>query len=148
MIKIEDPLLALIIRFVVEDEQLDSVSNEFIQRQIKTLEDYLTQFPTDEHECHTMHWVQQHAAEYRKQWEKKVVTHRVSKWQCKDCPLLNEVDANHCIIHQNWLSLLQQFSRDDISTAKYVESALTLLTEHKEHLRLSKHLKLKLGLIK
>jgi len=148
MINIEDPLLALIIRFVVEDDQLDCVSNEFIQRQIKTLEDYLTKFPIDEHERHTMHWVQQHAAEYRKQWEKKVVTHRVSKWQCKDCPLLHEADANHCIIHQHWLSLLQEFSRDDISTAKYVESALKLLTEHKEHLSLNQQLKLKLGLIK
>jgi len=148
MINIEDPLLALIIRFVVEDDQLDCVSNEFIQRQIKTLEDYLTQFPIHEHERHTMYWVEQHAAEYRKQWEKKIVTHRISKWQCEDCPLLNEADANHCIIHQHWLSLLQQYSQDEISSAKYVESALTLLTEHKEQLRLNKQLKLRLGLIK
>ncbi len=137
MLRIEDPLLTLILRFVLADDHLEKQDEEFIQRQIQTMQDYVKQFPKAEHESITFKWIEQHAAAYRRNWEKKVVCMRSSEIQCADCPLIIGDGATHCQVHNQWLELLNAYSNDNIDTRDYVVHTLSLLEEHKDQLRIA-----------
>lgn len=136
MIPIEDPMLALLLRFVVNEEKLQHETEEFIQRQIRTLQEYLQQYPADEQDKRTLDWIEHHAAEYRKNWEMRLISKEASRFQCADCPLVKNEDSSHCAIHNQWLELLKKYGKDMINSTDYIKEALELLTQHKENLRI------------
>jgi len=137
MLQIDDPLLSLILRFVLSNDQLKNPSEEFIRQQIRALKNYVTQFPEADQEKYAFVWVEQHAEEYRRNWEKNSVFAYVSKSQCVDCPMVAKGDASHCMIHQEWLRLLEAYRDDAITTKSYIEKALALLQENKDQLRVN-----------
>ena len=134
---VDDPLLALIVRFVTHDEEIDASDQEFAQRQLATLKSYVAGFPESERSERAMEWVEKHAESYRRDWQKKVVTHHMINQRCPDCPLMrSENGASTCVIHTEWLRLLQEYLGDEIDSRQYVADSLELLREHKNDLKL------------
>lgn len=133
---VNDPLLALISRFMCQNQHLEVSDAEFLLRQISAIEEYVGQFPDCERDQHAMEWIAAHAREYRRQWQKSTVAQILVKARCPDCPLLGERRSPQCEIHAFWLSLLQHYIADDISSQEYVESALKLLSQYKERLKI------------
>ena len=80
MFVVDDAVMALILRFVVNNDDMDSPDNEFLKRQIKTLRKYLAQFPDEEHGTRAIEWIGQHAARYRRDWERSTVASRISRF--------------------------------------------------------------------
>jgi len=137
LLRIDDPLLSLILRFVLSDDELAKPDEKFIQRQIRALKNYVAQFPEADQEKNALAWIEKHAENYRRNWEKKTVPAYVSHKQCPDCPMLDTGDASHCVIHQEWLQLLENYCQNEISTRSYIVNALALLQEHKNELKLN-----------
>ncbi|MCB1771471.1 MAG: hypothetical protein KDJ31_17515 [Candidatus Competibacteraceae bacterium] len=132
---VDDPLLALISRFMCQNQHVEVSDAEFLLRQINAIEDYVGQFPNSERDRRAMEWIAAHAREYRRQWQKNAVAQVLVKARCPDCPLLGERRSPQCEIHAFWLSLLQHYIADDISSQEYVESTLKLLTQYKDRLK-------------
>jgi len=138
MFRIDDPLLSLILRFVLSNDELKKPDEEFIQRQIRTLMDYVAQFPEEDQEKNAFVWIEQHAEKYRRNWERQTVSAYVSTAQWVDCPMIAKGDANnYCMIHQEWLQLLEAYRHNLTSTRSYVKNALALLQEHKDQLKVN-----------
>ena len=135
---IEDPLLALIIRFVMKDERHQRADDEFVQRQLDTLKAYVDRYPAEERQPRAMQWIERHAANYRREWQKKVLPRQAADNRCHDCPLDSGNHKQHCTIHGEWLGLLQAYLRDEIDSSDYVRNALELLREHKNELRIQR----------
>ena len=135
---VDDPLLALISRFMCQNQHLEVSDAEFLLRQINAIADYVGQFPDSERNQRAMEWVGAHAREYRRQWQKSAVAQVLVKARCPDCPLLGEQRSPQCEIHAFWLSLLQHYIADDISSQEYVESTLRLLTQYKDRLKVGR----------
>ena len=138
MLIVDDPLLALIVRFVVDQDQLDLSDEEFIQRQLQTLRDYLERFPPQEHTARAMAWVAENAEGYRRSWQKNVVSRCAPNERCPDCPLTGGTGQGHCEVHARWLQLLRMYLADDISSECYVEDTLDLLRRYKTDLRVTR----------
>ena len=136
MFIVDDPLLALILRFVTNTDQSPAASEEFLQRQLKTIKQYLAKSPTDDQGAKAMEWIEQHAERYRRDRQRHDVTRRTAYLRCEDCPLASLGAAEHCEIHEQWLYLLRQYTAHEISSRSYIESALDLLRRHKEELKL------------
>ena len=136
MFVVDDPLMALILRFVVNEDDTDSSDNDFLKRQIKTLRKYLAQFPDAEHSSRAIEWIGQHAARYRRDWEKSTVASRTTYLRCADCPLAYLGAAEQCEIHEQWTYLLHRYISGDATNREYVETALALLGEYKEQQKL------------
>lgn len=132
----EDPLLALIVRFVVSEDRNERADEEFVQRQLATLQAYVDRYPAEEKQPRAMQWIEQHAANYRREWQKKVLPRRAAENRCNDCPLNSGDRAAHCTIHGKWLKLLQTYLNDEIDSGEYVQNSLELLREHKDELRI------------
>jgi len=137
VLRIDDPLLSLILRFVLSNDELAKPDEKFIQRQIQTLKEYVAQFPEADQEKNALEWIEKYAENYRRNWEKKTVPAYVSQKQCEDCPMVIEGNAAHCAIHHEWLQLLEDYCQHEISTRSYVLNALALLQEHKNQLKLN-----------
>jgi hypothetical protein len=135
MFAVEDPLLALILRLVVDTKGNESTSQEFLKRQLKALRRHLARYPPEEHGTRTMEWIEQRAAQYRRDWERHTVAGRTRYLRCADCPLAELDAAQHCEIHEQWLYLLHRYLSGEISSREHLESALALLRESKERLR-------------
>lgn len=76
----EDPLLALIVRFVVsEDRKEHTTDEEFVQRQLATLQAYVDRYPAEEKQPRAMQWIEQHAESYRREWQKKCCPTRLRR---------------------------------------------------------------------
>lgn len=135
MYTINDPLFALILRFVGCDLGVAFSNREFIRKELQAIQEYIRKFPEAEQEQHAMEWVLQHAMEYRRVWEKEVVTRRFADRRCPDCPLAGGDHLRHCQIHDQWEVLLRQYIDGKINATRYVEDALELLSQHKEHLK-------------
>jgi hypothetical protein len=134
---VDDPLLALIVRFVTRDDGIDVSDQEFARRQLATLKSYVSGYPESERSERAMEWVEQHAESYRRDWQKKVVSHHIVNQRCPDCPLQDGGDkALTCVIHKQWLQLLNEYLNDEIDSRKYVADSLELLREHKNELKL------------
>ena len=138
MLRVDDPLLSLILRFVISGDELKETDDAFIQRQIETLQAHVAQFPEADKEEKALEWIEQHAKTYRRNWEKKLAQVVASKTQCADCPMVLEGGASQCVIHQQWLKLLAAYCNDSISTKSYIKHSLALLQQHKEQLKLAK----------
>ena len=137
MFIVDDPILALIMRFVSKGEALDVSDQEFLQRQVVAIGEYVAQFPEEEKAQRAMEWIGAYAEQYRKDWQRNVATQQFSDKRCPDCPLIANASASHCEIHEHWLRLLKNYASNDINSRTYVEDALRLLEEHKASLRIS-----------
>ena len=135
MFVVDDPLLALILRFVVDTEEPGVADGEFLDRQLKAMRQYLAKFPEAEHGTRAIEWIEQHAAKYRRDWERNTLTSRTVYLRCADCPLADLGAEEQCEIHEQWLYLLHRYLRSEVNTRKYIESSLALLSEYKDQLR-------------
>jgi hypothetical protein len=137
VLQIDDPLLSLILRFVLSNDELEQPGEGFIQGQICALKDYIAQFPDADQEETAFAWIEQHAEAYRRNWERRTVSTHASKEQCADCPMVVEGGPDQCLVHGEWLQLLEAYCRDSITTRSYIESAMALLRKHKDKLKLT-----------
>lgn len=135
MFDLDDPLLALILRFVVGTNQQGDANEAFLQRQIQTLKKYLARFPDEEQGARAMEWIEQHAKGYREDWQRRRVSHRTLCLRCTDCPLADRGVEEHCEIHEQWLYLLRRYTSGSGVAAEFVEGALRLLQANKEQLK-------------
>jgi hypothetical protein len=135
MLIVDDPLLALILRFVVDTDEAGPTNEEFLRRQILTLRQYVAQFPEQEQGEKAMQWIERHAEGYRRSWQNRTVSQRTVHLRCADCPLTERGAAEHCEIHEQWLYLLRRYIAGQIRTRPYVEESLRLLREHKARLK-------------
>lgn len=131
---VDDPMLALIVRFVTDQDKLGLSGEEFSKRQIMALQAYLDRFPYAERQMHALEWIEQHAEEYRKTWQKKAVPKHAKRKRCHDCPMAGGDDSINCVIHDQWLTLLNRYLCNQVDSAEYVKDALFMLRKYKEHL--------------
>ncbi len=131
MFVVDDALIALIMRFVVDTEDDSSGSEAFLQRQLKVLRRYLTQFPDEERSIRAMEWIGKHAARYRRDWERDTLADRTVYLRCADCPLADVDATEQCEIHEQWLYLLHRYLTGEVMTRAYVEDCLDLLRGYK-----------------
>ena len=132
---VDDPMLALITRFVLDTEHLDVSNEEFLRVQLRSIEQYVDHFPADEQQSRALEWIEQHAKEYRVAWQRRVVSDQVAERRCRDCPLVRDDSHTRCEIHAEWSRLLKDYVNDKISSQQYVEDALGLLNDHKSQLK-------------
>ena len=136
MLVVDDEFMALILRFVVNTDDMDSPDDEFLERQIKTMRKYLARFPDAEHSARAIEWIGQHAARYRRDWERNTVASRTTYLRCADCPLAFLDAAEQCEIHEQWTYLLHRYIAGEATTPDYIETTLALLSEYKDQQRL------------
>ena len=132
MLIADEPLLALILRFVVDTDDDGVAGDEFLHKQLRVLAQYLTQFPEKEHGARAIEWIGEHAAKYRRDWELNRVADRTIYLRCADCPLAGLDATEHCEIHEQWLYLLHRYLAGEVETQDYVEDCLALLRGYKE----------------
>ena len=136
MLIADDPLLALILRFVAGGEKADGTDKEFIRRQMQALKTYVAGFPKEEQGNRAMEWIEHHAESYRRNWQRRMVARQTLRQRCPDCPLRKRGAAEHCEIHEQWLYLLKRYIDGDVSSKKYLKKALRLLKRHKKQLKM------------
>ena len=73
MYTINDSMFSLILRFVGGHKRVTFHDDEFVQKQLAAIRDHIAQFPVDEQELRAIEWIEAHAREYRKAWEKDVI---------------------------------------------------------------------------
>jgi len=127
-------MLALIIRFVTSHSDIDSSNEAFIKHQFEILQNHVSQYPREERGQRAMEWITQHAENYRRDWQKKVVSQRASGKRCADCPILGYGENTVCVVHSRWLKLLKDYLAEQITSERYAEQALQLLRQHKSEL--------------
>jgi len=137
MATVDDPMLALIVRFVAGEREVDYRQDEFLRHQVQAVLDFIGRFPAEERQARTLEWIQENARRYRAQWQRQVVAERLADARCPDCPLVREDEASVCQIHEHWLGILDEYLADTISTAQYVEETLRLLEAHKTRLKVT-----------
>jgi len=135
MFVVDDPFLALILRFVVDTEDSASTNKEFLDGQLKAMRQYLAQFPKEEHGSRAMEWIGQRAAKYRHDWERHTLANRTVYLRCADCPLIDVGAAEQCEIHEQWLYLLHRYLGYEVTTRDYIEDSLALLRDYKNQLK-------------
>ncbi|MBE7482085.1 MAG: hypothetical protein HS104_19170 [Polyangiaceae bacterium] len=134
MFIVDDPMLALIARFVLDVQHIDVSDEQFLQEQLRSIERYVDGFPADQRQERALEWIEEHAQRYRVAWQRRVVADQLADRRCRDCPLVREDSGSRCEIHAKWSSLLDEYLHDRISSRKYVEDALGLLKDHKSRL--------------
>ena len=137
MFVVDDPMLALIVRFVAGDRDVDIRNDEFLQRQLKTILNYIGRFPEAEREARTLEWIQTNARRYRREWQRNAIASRLTDERCPDCPLIRDDEGSHCQIHERWLEILNEYANNAISSAQYVRDTLDLLEAHKARLKVT-----------
>ncbi|MFV9614324.1 MAG: hypothetical protein ACNYZG_00095, partial [Gammaproteobacteria bacterium] len=98
---IDDPMLALIARFVVEDINNINISDEiFLQHQIAEIRSHIEKSPTKQMQQQlALEWIKKHAEQYREEWRKRTFSKAVLDKRCADCPLIHDNSSSLCIIH-------------------------------------------------
>jgi len=135
---IDDPLLALIARFVVDDLDNLSVSDEaFLKNQVEIVYSHVRDAPKEQQEQLALAWIKEHALNYRQEWLRKTLSRSVTARRCKDCPLLHNSKKEYCSIHSKWVILLNEYVTDKIDSEKYIEETLNILNHHKNELKVS-----------
>lgn len=136
---IDDPMLALIARFVVEDiYNLRIPDKVFLQEQVDEIRRYVGDAQGEERHLMAMQWVREHAEHYRREWQKRELSRIVRDKRCADCPLVHHgTNKPYCTIHRRWVALLREYLADQIGSKRYVEETLNLLKHHKENLKVS-----------
>ncbi len=134
---VDDPMLALIARFVVDMEGVEVSDEGFLLKQVECLRQYVERFPPEEREQRALEWIETHSKAYRRDWQKKVVSEQMADRRCPDCPLVATDDLCHCEIHSRWLALLKGYTSGELTSRRYVEKALRLLHQNKDRLRIT-----------
>ncbi len=137
----DDPMLALIARFVVAEDRLDIANEEFLKRQLEAIEKHVSHYPRTQKEERALEWIAAHARKYRQDWQRRVVSRQVPGQRCEDCPLDPGEDLSECEIHDSWVGLLERYVNGQIASRKYVEDTLTLLKDNKSRLRVAHYRK-------
>jgi len=138
MFVVDDPMLALIVRFVASDPEVDVSATGFLERQVETMKQYLARYPEEEQEQRAIEWVARYAEEYRNQWQRKVVSRQAAESRCLDCPMNTLAQEVHCPVHQQWQALLRRYARNELASVDYVVQALQMLRQHKDELKVRK----------
>lgn len=130
-------MLALIARFVTDVEHLDVSDRDFLEEQVQSIGRYVDEYPEEQRQMRAMEWIEDHAEHYRVTWQRRVISDRVTRRRCADCPLIDQGATATCEIHARWSRLLEEYLGDQISSREYVEDTLSLLNEHKSRLKVS-----------
>jgi len=136
MYTIDDPMFALILRFVGHNQKITLCDHNFIQKQLKAIQEHIEKFSPEERGLRAIEWIEKYAREYRKRWEKEIIDKKFSSQRCLDCPLSEINILEHCQIHEQWQELLQQYAADEINSKEYIENTMQLLAQHKEDLKI------------
>jgi len=135
---IDDPMLALIARFVVEDIDNLSISDEiYLQHQVAEIRSYIENTPRKQQQQLAMAWIKEHAEQYRQEWQRRTFSEIALNKRCTDCPLVQDGAKSSCIIHNRWIVLLEEYIADKIDSDIYVEETLNLLNQNKTNLKIS-----------
>ena len=135
---IDDPMLALIARFVVEDIDNLSVSDEmYLQHQVAEIRSCIENSPEEQQQQLALVWIKEHAKQYRREWQRKTFSNMAINKRCTDCPLVKDDSDSSCFIHSRWVLLLKEYIADEISSDIYVEETLNLLNQNKKNLKIS-----------
>ena len=135
---IDDPMLALIARFVVEDLNNLSVSDEiYLQHQVAEIRSYIENSQEEQKQQLALAWIKEHAKQYRREWQRKTFSNMAINKRCTDCPLVKDDSDSSCFIHSRWVLLLKEYIADEISSDIYVEETLRLLNQNKKNLKIS-----------
>ena len=135
---LDDPLLALIARFVVDDLDNLSVSDEaFLKSQVAAVRSHVGHAPVEQQQQLALGWIKEHAESYRQDWQKKTLSKVVAEKRCNDCPLIRDNTNAFCTIHDKWVILLNEYVSNKIDSAKYIEETLAILTRNKNDLKIS-----------
>ena len=134
---VDDPMLALISRFVTGHGNIDTSNEAFIKFQFETLQNHVSQFPKEQQGQKAMEWITQHAENYRRNWQKEVVSQQACEKRCKDCPIPGYGENTVCVVHGRWLKLLKEYLAESITSESYVEEALHILRQHKTELSIA-----------
>lgn len=132
---VDDPMLALIMRFVAKRDTFNVSDEAFLKQQLQAISEYVAQFPEEEKTRRAIEWIEKYAVQYRQNWQRKIAMQRLSKTRCPDCPLVKEKFGAQCVIHNQWVSLLEDYTDEKITSHEYVEETLQLLQEHKKKLQ-------------
>ena len=135
---IDDPMLALIARFVVKDIDKISVSDEkYLQHQVAEIRSHIENSPGEQQQQLALAWIKKHAKQYRQEWQRKTFSNIALNKRCIDCPLVKDDSDSSCFIHSRWVVLLKEYIADEISSDTYVEETLNLLNQNKKNLKIS-----------
>lgn len=132
---VDDPMLALLTRFACGDGQLHLAQEQFMLDQIAAIERYVAPFPPEQQHQLAMEWIERYAMRYRQAWQKKAVHAQAVRARCPDCPLADDDLNGNCSVHHRWLDLLNRYIADELSSQRYVEDTLRLLTDSKRRLK-------------
>jgi hypothetical protein len=135
---IDDPMLALIARFVVEDIDDLSISDEiYLQHQVAEIRRHIENAPRKQQQQLALAWIKEHAEQYRQEWHRRALSKKVLDKRCVDCPLINDSSKSSCVIHSRWIVLLNEYIADEIDSDIYIEETLNLLNQNKTNLKIS-----------
>jgi hypothetical protein len=138
MDEIDDPLLALILRFVVADADSSLPREVCMRLQVRLIQEHIAAFPPQEREAYALEWVEQHARRFREECKGRLADAALADVvRCRDCPLLELEDGSRCIIHERWVALLHEYVDKKSSSAEYVRNSLALLQAHKDQLKVA-----------
>lgn len=137
MYTIDDPMFALILRFIGHNKKVSFCDKGFLHKQLKAIQEHVDAFPPEEQELRAIEWIEKYARQYRKSWEEETITKKFIGKRCSDCPLhKSKLKVFKCQIHEKWMKLFRQYATNEISSKQYVEKNLKLLSQHKEHLKI------------
>jgi hypothetical protein len=132
----DDPMLALITRFVVRETDHPDVSDEqYLQDQLAEIRRHVERFPAEQQEQAALGWIAEHAERYRREWRKKKLSNLILDRRCPDCPLTDDGSRTSCMIHKRWVGLLNEYIAGEINSDRYIRETLRLLGEHKDCLK-------------
>jgi hypothetical protein len=134
MFIVEDPMLALITRFVTDTRELGLSNDDFLRAQVRAIQEHVSRHPEAERQARALDWIEQHAERYRLTWQRAQVAAQVGDRRCGDCPLVSSGASTHCEVHTKWVALLEDYVAGRTSSREYVEEALALLRAHKSRL--------------
>ena len=135
---VDDPTLALLVRFAGDDRSLNLSDAEFLFKQLEAIEEYVSHYSAEERQARAMEWVEMHAREYRQRWQKRAAFVALSRSRCTDCPLVDDSSTEPCAVHKHWLDLLRRYATDDLSDHDYIHDALSLLDTHRDRLKVGR----------
>lgn len=137
MSSIDDPMLALIMRFVGCNGEVRVSETEFLRLQAEAIRTYAGAFPKCERNERAVEWIAAHAEDYRERWSKCIQSIAAESSRCPDCPLVRRQGGAACEIHERWLAILDAYVHHRITSKDYVKTSLALLRKHKDRLKLN-----------
>lgn len=139
MVILDDSMLALIARFVVDDISKLSISDEkFLKHQVLEIKSQIEDVPGEQQQKVILEWIREHAEQYRKQWHAETITQLLLHKRCSDCPLIDNGSSSNCAIHDRWIELLKDYLAGEVDSEEYVLQSLKILGEHKQELKISR----------